>query len=137
MQCQHSAVHLWLYTHIAVLRRPPQRTRNVRLHSGVDPRTTWSFGQTLPPFARLIWGWGLGTRLIIKRLVHHAVYSVSSFLCNPYIPFLIYEIFHLLVYIMSSRLVYNASVSVTLLRMRRHVRVPAVRSMGMNSCVWV
>ena len=39
---------------------------------------------------------------IIKRLVHHAVYFISfscllSFLCNPYIPFLIYEIFHLLV----------------------------------------
>ena len=39
---------------------------------------------------------------IIKRLVHHAVYCMSlscllSFLCNPYIPFLIYEIFHLLV----------------------------------------
>ena len=27
--------------------------------------------------------------------------------------------------------------SVTLLRMRRHVRVPAVLSMGMNSCVCV
>ena len=27
--------------------------------------------------------------------------------------------------------------SVTLLRMRRHVRVPAVRSMGMNFCVCV
>ena len=39
---------------------------------------------------------------IIKRLVHHAVYCISlscllSFLCNPYIPFLIYEMFHLLV----------------------------------------
>ena len=42
---------------------------------------------------------------IIKRLVHHAVYCISlscllSFLCNPYIhyiPFLISEIFHLLV----------------------------------------
>ena len=39
---------------------------------------------------------------IIKRLVHHAVYCISlscllSFLCNPYIPFLIYEIFNLLV----------------------------------------
>ena len=39
---------------------------------------------------------------IIKRLVYHAVYCISlscllSFLCNPYIPFLIYEIFHLLV----------------------------------------
>ena len=39
---------------------------------------------------------------IIKRLVHHVVYCISlscllSFLCNPYIPFLIYEIFHLLV----------------------------------------
>ena len=39
---------------------------------------------------------------IIKRLVHHAVYCISlscllSFLCNPYIPFLIYKIFHLLV----------------------------------------
>ena len=39
---------------------------------------------------------------IIKRLVHHAVYCMSlscllSFLCNPYIPFLIYEIIHLLV----------------------------------------
>ena len=39
---------------------------------------------------------------IIKCLVHHAVYCISlscllSFLCNPYIPFLIYEIFHLLV----------------------------------------
>ena len=41
---------------------------------------------------------------IIKHLVHHAVYctciSLSchlSFLCNPYIPILIYEIFHLLV----------------------------------------
>ena len=37
---------------------------------------------------------------IIKRLVHHAVYCISlscllSFLCNPYIPFLIYEIFYL------------------------------------------
>ena len=35
---------------------------------------------------------------MIKRLVHHAVYCMSlscllSFLCNPYIPFLIYEIF--------------------------------------------
>ena len=35
---------------------------------------------------------------IIKRLVHHAVYCISlscllSFLCNPYIPFLIYGIF--------------------------------------------
>ena len=35
---------------------------------------------------------------IIKRLVHHAVYCMSlscllSFLCNPYIPFLISEIF--------------------------------------------
>ena len=33
---------------------------------------------------------------IIKRLVHHAVYCISlscllSFLCNPYIPFLIYK----------------------------------------------
>ena len=44
------------------------------------------------------------TRLvtIIKCLVYHAVYCISlscllSFLCNPYIPFLIYEIFHLLV----------------------------------------
>ena len=40
----------------------------------------------------------------IKRLVHHAVYCISlscllSFLCNPYIPFLIYEIFNLLVII--------------------------------------
>ena len=40
---------------------------------------------------------------IIKCLVHHAVYCISlscllSFLCNPYIPFLIYEIFHLLVF---------------------------------------
>ena len=39
---------------------------------------------------------------IIKRLVHYAVYCISlsrllSFLCNPYIPFLIYEMFHLLV----------------------------------------
>ena len=39
---------------------------------------------------------------IIKRLVHHAVYCISlscllSFLSNPYILFLIYEIFHLLV----------------------------------------
>ena len=39
---------------------------------------------------------------IIKRLVHHAVYCISlsclsSFLCYHYIPFLIYEIFHLLV----------------------------------------
>ena len=39
---------------------------------------------------------------IIKCLVHHAVYCISlscllSFLCNPYMPFLIYEIFHLLV----------------------------------------
>ena len=39
---------------------------------------------------------------MIKRLVHHAVYCMSlscllSFLCNPYIPFIIYEIFHLLV----------------------------------------
>ena len=39
---------------------------------------------------------------IIKRLVYHAVYCMSlscllSFLYNPYIPFLIYEIFHLLV----------------------------------------
>ena len=39
---------------------------------------------------------------MIKRLVHHAVYCMSlscllSFLCNPYIPFLSYEIFHLLV----------------------------------------
>ena len=40
-----------------------------------------------------------GLVTIIKRLVHHAVYCISSsFLCNPYIPFpLIYEIFHLLV----------------------------------------
>ena len=42
----------------------------------------------------------LGT--IIKRLVHHAVYCISlscllSFLCNPYIPLLIYEVFDLLV----------------------------------------
>ena len=39
---------------------------------------------------------------IIKSLVHHAVYCISlscllSFLCNPYIPFLIYKIFNLLV----------------------------------------
>ena len=39
---------------------------------------------------------------IIKCLVHHVVYCISlscllSFLCNPYIPFLIYEIFNLLV----------------------------------------
>ena len=39
---------------------------------------------------------------IIKCLVHHAVYCISlsclfSFLCNPYIPFLNYQIFHLLV----------------------------------------
>ena len=39
---------------------------------------------------------------IIKRLMHHAVYCISlscllSFLCNPYIPFLIYAIFHFLV----------------------------------------
>ena len=44
---------------------------------------------------------------IIKRLVHHAVYCMSlscllSFLYNPYIPFLIYEIFHLLVIIQST-----------------------------------
>ena len=44
---------------------------------------------------------------ILKRLVHHAVYCISlscllSFLCNPYIPFLIYEIFHLLVIIKMS-----------------------------------
>ena len=42
--------------------------------------------------------------LCIKCLVHHEVYSVSwscllSFLCNPYIPFQISEIFYLLVYI--------------------------------------
>ena len=42
---------------------------------------------------------------IIKHLVHHAVYCISlscllPFLCNPYIPFLIYQIFHLLVIIM-------------------------------------
>ena len=41
---------------------------------------------------------------IIKRLVHHSVYCISlscllSFLCNPYIPVIIYEIFHLFVYI--------------------------------------
>ena len=40
---------------------------------------------------------------IIKRLVHHAVYCISlsyllSFLCNPYVPFLIYKIFHLLIF---------------------------------------
>ena len=40
--------------------------------------------------------------LCIKRLVHLAVHCIIlsyllSFLCNPYIPFLIYEIFHLLV----------------------------------------
>ena len=39
---------------------------------------------------------------IIKRLVYHAVYCMSmscllSFLYNPYISFLIYELFHLLV----------------------------------------
>ena len=50
----------------------------------------------LPSF--LVWS------LCIKCLVHHEVYSVSwscllSFLCNPYIPFQIYEIFYLLVYI--------------------------------------
>ena len=50
----------------------------------------------LPSF--LVWS------LCIKCLVHHEVYSVSwscllSFLCNPYIPFQIYEIFFLLVYI--------------------------------------
>ena len=33
--------------------------------------------------------------------------------------------------------IYYVYMSVTLLRMRRHVRVPAVRSMGMNSCVCV
>ena len=48
----------------------------------------------LPSF--LVWS------LCIKCLVHHEVYSVSwscllSFLCNPYIPFIIYEIFYLLV----------------------------------------
>ena len=48
----------------------------------------------LPSF--LVWS------LCIKCLVHHEVYSVSwscllSFLCNPYIPFQIYEIFYLLV----------------------------------------
>ena len=36
------------------------------------------------------------------NIMHHEVYSVSwscllSFLCNPYIPFQIYEIFYLLV----------------------------------------
>ena len=50
----------------------------------------------LPSF--LVWS------LCIKCLVHHEVYSVSwscllSFLCNPYIPFQISEIFYLLVYI--------------------------------------
>ena len=50
----------------------------------------------LPSF--LVWS------LCIKCLVHHEVYSVSwscllSFLCNPYIPFQIYEIFYLLVII--------------------------------------
>ena len=40
--------------------------------------------------------------IIIKRLVHHAVHCISlscllSFLCNPYIPFIINKIFHLLV----------------------------------------
>ena len=50
----------------------------------------------LPSF--LVWS------LCIKCLVHHEVYSVSwscllSFLCNPYIPFIISEIFYLLVYI--------------------------------------
>ena len=44
---------------------------------------------------------------IIKCLVHHAVYCISlscllSFLCNPYIPSLIYEIFYLLVFIRKS-----------------------------------
>ena len=44
----------------------------------------------LPSF--LVWS------LCIKCLVHHEVYSVSwscllSFLCNPYIPFQIYEFF--------------------------------------------
>ena len=48
----------------------------------------------LPSF--LVWS------LCIKCLVHHEVYSVSwscllSFLCNPYIPFQIYEFFYLLV----------------------------------------
>ena len=48
----------------------------------------------LPSF--LVWS------LCIKCLVHHEVYSVSwscflSFLCNPYIPFQISEIFYLLV----------------------------------------
>ena len=52
----------------------------------------------LPCF--LVWS------LCIKCLVHHEVYSVSwscllSFLCNPYIPFQIYEIFYLLVVINS------------------------------------
>ena len=47
----------------------------------------------------LIWS------LCIKCLVHHAVYCISlccllSFLCNPYIPFLIYKMFHLLVKLM-------------------------------------
>ena len=42
--------------------------------------------------------------LCIKRLVHHAVCCIILvlslvLLCNPYIPFLIYEIFHLLVII--------------------------------------
>ena len=49
----------------------------------------------LPSF--LVWS------VCIKCLVHHEVYSVSwscllSFLCNPYIPFQIYEILYLLVY---------------------------------------
>ena len=44
----------------------------------------------------LIWS------LCLKNLVHHAVHCISlsclfSVLCTPYIPFLIYEIFHLLV----------------------------------------
>ena len=48
---------------------------------------------------------------IIKRLVHHAVYCISlscllSFLCNPYIRFLIYEIFHLLVIISHNKGLY-------------------------------
>ena len=48
----------------------------------------------LPSF--LVW------LLCIKCLVHHEVYSVSwscllSFLCNPYIPFLIYKKIYLLV----------------------------------------
>ena len=67
-----------------ILRHSLQQSHNKGLHYG--------FRDAI--FSRLV--------TIIKRLVYHAVYWISlscllSFLYNPYIPFLIYEIFHLLV----------------------------------------